>query len=133
MSQGNLCAIYNSKIKCAITRTFPSLLKNFSRSLEVTLVDKPVTYKLFPGLDASTDWLLEQENQFNVKLNSTKLEPTNSVWIKPQIFQNVTLKTIYKLRFPEYLERLLLDLDNDLDRRPLTGEGELCGEADLSQ
>lgn len=32
--------------------TFPSFPKYFLRSLEVTLVDKPVTYKLFPGLDA---------------------------------------------------------------------------------
>lgn len=42
--------------------TFPSLLKNFSRSLVVTLVDNPVTYKLFPGFDASTESrLLEQQ------------------------------------------------------------------------
>ncbi|TQD77077.1 hypothetical protein C1H46_037404 [Malus baccata] len=79
--------IERSISRCEITRTFPCLLKIFSRSVEVTLVDKPVTYRLFPELDAS--------------INS---------WL---------------------LERLLLELDNDVDRQPLTGEGELCGEADL--
>lgn len=68
--------------------TFPSPPKNFSRSAFVTLVDKPVTYKLFPGFAASGDRLLD-------------------------------------------LDRLRLDLDNDLDLWPLRGETELCGEAAL--
>ena len=53
-----MCPIQNNKTckkKKKKNHTFPSLLKYFSRSLEVTLVDNPVTYKLFPGLDASTD------------------------------------------------------------------------------
>lgn len=43
--------------------TFPSLPKYFSRSLLVILVDKPVTYKLFPGLSALTEsrLLLQQK------------------------------------------------------------------------
>lgn len=42
-----------------IVHTLPSLLKHFSRSLLVTRVDKPVTYKLFPGFLASLEsWLL---------------------------------------------------------------------------
>lgn len=52
-------SIYYSENKVRIAHTLPSLLKNFSTSAEVTLVDKPVTYKLFPGLVASTDGLLE--------------------------------------------------------------------------
>lgn len=45
-------------------------------------------------------------------------------------FNIKTLKFVYSLkkRTPIYLERLLLDLDNDLERRPLPGE---CGEGDL--
>lgn len=42
------------------SETFPSLLKYFSRSLLLTRVDKPVTYKLFPGLLESKSWLLER-------------------------------------------------------------------------
>lgn len=77
------------------SHTLPSLLKNFSTSVEVTLVDKPVTYKLFPGLVASTDWLLEQEKQDSYSTYSTELEPKyfglNKAKVSQTInFQNVT-------------------------------------------
>lgn len=84
------------------SKTFPSLLKYFSRSLEVTLVDKPVTYKLFPGLPTAWySWLLER----------LLLDLDNDLDLN---------------RRPLMGEAESLDLDNDLDldRRPLTGEGE---------
>lgn len=71
-------------------------------------MDKPVTYKLFPGLVASTDWLLEQEKQDSYSTDSTELEPKffglNKAKISQTInFQNVTsLKKKHVQYLPDY-------------------------------
>lgn len=107
------------------------------------------------------DWLHPQmgswskKNKIHIQLIQQSLNPNILVGINPKLTKkknhefpqcNITYIhavilannpdfiwhwTVRKLRFPVYLERLLLDLDNDLDRRPLTGETEVCGEADL--
>lgn len=115
--------------------TFPSRLKYFSSSLLVTLVDKPVTYKLFPGLPASAEsrllsngiqwWQLYTKTMKAVTPSILLLSFGRSIlehrvsWIKWPV-HIVQLPTMWL----SYLERLLLDLDNDLDRRSLTRDWE---------
>lgn len=54
--------------------TFPSLAKCFSSSSFVTLEDKPVTYKLFPGFSASLEsMLLERLLDLDKDLETVRL------------------------------------------------------------
>lgn len=68
--------------------TFPSLLKYFSRSLLVTRVDRPVTYKLFPGLLACTGSLLllrERLLSRDNDLDMLRLRGDNDLdWLRPR-------------------------------------------------
>lgn len=84
--------------------TFPSLLKNFSRSVSCVRVDSPVTYRLFPGfLTSSLSLLLERLLFLDLDLDLDL----------PRLFGGGDLETL----------RLLGGGDLEMVRTPLGGKG----------
>ena len=116
--------------------TFPSREKCSSKSFSVTRVESPVTYKLFPGLRASS--LTSDLSLFIRNKNQNKKNLVTKLKLKFDFEKCFSLENLYRIlkllkwmkqletayRMHYLLEGGVLDLDRPRDERLGDGESE---------